>query len=466
MSQMPRIAVGTIQSSVDRRPILWGLLDQFARAGLRVQPFQSQSRLADHDAAATVMRLPSRYLDPWLMSPETCREFLWHGSRTCELALIEGCFEERAALNGDKSPLGRLAEWLDAPRIAIVDAAKFDGCACERPRQPLDGVLLLNVEERSIQSLRTCFESLWGAPLIGVMSPSEELTAAIGALPEGEAPSRELCAALGRQLNLLRPKYLMAIAAERRLPAFETRLFREGDELDGLRAAVACDDAFPSCFPETLDLMELHGASIECFSPLADDGLPEDTNLVLLGDGRIERFVGELASNHCLKHSLQAYVREGGRIYAEGGGLAWLGRQVVLTSREALPMAGVLPTIACRDLGLGTNALGLSGDANAADSSHVRSKPLPVELTLANDAWLGEAGVRLRGYLDDRWRISSATTSAAELADLAEEPERRQDFFRYGQVIGSHVMLHFAAQREFLERLFLPSVEAGLTCRV
>jgi cobyrinic acid a,c-diamide synthase len=440
MSQMPRIAVGTIQENVDRQPALWALYDLLERAEVRVQAFLPQSRFAKHDAATVITGQPYRHLDPWLMSRQTCREFFWHGTRTCDLAVVEGHF---CCRSDSSSGLNWLADTLDAARIGIVDVRRVDGCGIRQRPAALHGLLLTGAPHDEVSRHQTLFESLWGVPVLGALAPAPEQERAIARLSAGEAPSRELCAALGRKLWLLSPERLLGLADQRRLPAFETRLFREGDELAGLNAAVACDAAFHSCFPETLDLMELHGANVRDFSPLADDGLPEDTNLVLVGSGRVDRFAEELAANHCLKHSLLAYVREGGRIYAEGGGVAWLGRQVVLDGGVHFPMSGVLPTIAFHD-------------------SSAEREPPGAELTLAGNGWLGEAGVRLRGYLDAPWRLGAVDS----LVSLAREAERRSDLVGRAQVIGSRLTIHFAAQAEFLERLFRPAVEAGLPCRV
>ncbi len=52
------------------------------------------------------------------------------------------------------------------------------------------------------------------------------------------------------------------------------------------------DDAFHCYFPDTLDLLELRGATVCDFSPLRDERLPVDTDIVYFGCGRPDLFAG------------------------------------------------------------------------------------------------------------------------------------------------------------------------------
>ena len=72
----------------------------------------------------------------------------------------------------------------------------------------------------------------------------------------------------------------------------------------------------------------MRGAVVVDFSPLRDERLPEGTDIVYLGCGHPEVYAAELSANHCMKLSLRNHIRSGGRIYAEGGGLAYLCQQM------------------------------------------------------------------------------------------------------------------------------------------
>ena len=208
-------------------------------------------------------------------------------------------------------------------------------------------------------------------------------------------PPRDLCQKLGDHLlSFLRPSQLLELAcrnpwppvAERSCVA-ETcgraapRSCRDDatwKSPEDMTVAVAYDDAFGGYFPDVLDALEQRGVAVQDFSPLRDEALPADADVVYIGCGRPDLHLRELANNHCLMMALRDHVCAGKRIYAEGGGLAYLCQQVSLPSGEQVPMAGILPA--------------------TARLAPIDGPPKPVELTLADDFWLGDRGQRVRGY--------------------------------------------------------------------
>jgi len=107
--------------------------------------------------------------------------------------------------------------------------------------------------------------------------------------------------------------------------------------------AVAYDDAFNFYYPENLELLEEHGAQVVPFSPLEDDHLPLDAAGIYLGGGFPEVFVEPLAKNRSMAESIQRAYRSGIPIYAECGGLMYLGRSLRTDSGAIERMAGVIP---------------------------------------------------------------------------------------------------------------------------
>jgi cobyrinic acid a,c-diamide synthase len=204
-----------------------------------------------------------------------------------------------------------------------------------------------------------------------------------------------------------------------------------------LKVAVAYDDAFHCYFPDTLDLLEARGATVCDFSPLREDSLPDDVDVVYLGCGCPEKFADALSENHCMKQSLRSYVETGGRVYAEGGGLAYLCQQMVLPTGRRLPMVGAVPAIAVR--------------------SPQPQRPQPAEVTLRDDNWLAERGSRFRGYLNSNWRIQSV----GPLLGLAKEEALHTSLVGWQRVIGSRLHLNFAAHPAFLRRFFQPVAPVG-----
>jgi cobyrinic acid a,c-diamide synthase len=255
----------------------------------------------------------------------------------------------------------------------------------------------------------------------------------ISQLALGEIPAKRLCRSLGdallRRLDL---ESLMTIATSRESPPVCTCHFEPCQKLAEVTVAVAYDEAFYCYFPDTLDLLELQGATIKTFSPLRDEQLPPDTSVVYIGCGHPEQWLEPLAENQCIWSALRKHVIAGGRLYAEGGGLAYLCEGIELADGSLRPMVGVLPAV--------------------ARHVSVAAKPRPVELTLAQGNWLGEGWSRLRGYLHNRWDLQPT----GPLRCYAAQEGHELDIVGHRQAIGSRIHLNFAAQPEFLRAFFSP----------
>ena len=133
--------------------------------------------------------------------------------------------------------------------------------------------------------------------------------------------------------------------------------------------------------------------------------------------------------------ALRTHLCAGRRVYGEGGGAAYLCRQMETPSGEIKRMAGILPAVA-----------------------RLVRKPaaaVPVEVRLARSTWLGREGARLRGYHNPNWRFEPFDDAAL----LLEEPEHRCDLISACQTVGSLIHLDFAADADCLDRFFDPEPE-------
>lgn len=109
-----------------------------------------------------------------------------------------------------------------------------------------------------------------------------------------------------------------------------------------IKIAVARDPAFCFTYRENISRLKSLG-EITYFSPLYGSELPE-ADLVYLPGGYPEQFARQLHRRYKMMEELKNYVENGGKIWAEGGGMVFLGR--TLKSREngtAYPMSNVLP---------------------------------------------------------------------------------------------------------------------------
>ncbi len=430
MLPLPRVAVGAVEPGGSYRPVLWALVDALRRQGLHIQPFYSAAYFSEHRAAAAFFGACPRHLDAWLMTPEMCREWFIRGASSADLSVIDGEFHDRAT-GCPEGRLETLCEWLDLPRLAVLDASRL-GDALPPPPAKIDGVLIDLVEDATQLARRMIqIETEWEVPVLGSLESLPSLRAELERVKPGGRPPQELCRALGnRLLRNGEPERVVEIATRRPATWEHPHLFNKDKDPPpaNIVVALAYDDAMNCYFPDTLDLLELRGARIVDFSPLRDGSLPE-ADLVYLGCGPSEQFGPELAANECMRLALRNHLRNGGRIYSEGGGMAYL-CQAMETAAGSFRMVGILPA--------------------TARLTETEAPPCPVDLAITEPCWLGPPGTPLKGYLDGRWQLRpegtliSCTTSSDAPCALAKA----------GRAIGSRVQLDFGAQPHLLSTFF------------
>ncbi|HEX4143292.1 MAG TPA: hypothetical protein VHY91_07060 [Pirellulales bacterium] len=436
MSRLPRVAVGTITAEADATALIWGLSAALEACGQHVQTFRARACFAALDGAVVISGRATRHLDSWLLTPDACRQALLRGTADDRLAIVEGEFgssdlaPQTAQAAGGQLDL--ICQWLDLPRLAVVDVSRLDGCRV--PGRPVaDGLLLDRVpSEAKFYRVQTLLESLWGIPVYGGMEDAEALRGAIAALSPGERPARWLGEALGNALaRMSNVDRIRRLADSRAFPYRREPTPTATQHWSPLRVAIAWDDAFHCYYPETLELLESRGATLRDFSPLGDERLPEGTDIVYFGCGHPQRFAQALSENQCLASALRQHVCNGLRVYAEGGGLAYLCEQIELADGRRFSMAGVLPAV--------------------ARENRQRPTPLPHTVELRHSNWLGSAGTRLRGYLNQRWSI--LPTGPLRVDD---ESMGQLNVVGRHQAIGSRVHLDFATDTAAADRFFAP----------
>jgi cobyrinic acid a,c-diamide synthase len=451
MSGLPRLAIGSVSKETDYRPALWAVIDALDRQGVRIQSFLPRSCLAEVEAASVITGVAPRHLDSWLMSRDFCLQTFFRVARQSDLAIVEGDLTGMSA-HEPGGQLETLCDWLALPRLGIWNVRGQADCHLSTRRPTADALILDGISNPSdFYRLQTMIESLWGLPVLGALEDLPDVREAIGQLTPCEKPPRDLCSCLGDNLlQYVRPAALLELAQRCKLPGFERaegiaapefgELASCSEHLRGLAGAgrtrltvaVAYDEIFRGYFPDTLDALEQLGATVRDFSPLHDESLPADCDLVYIGCGKPQARAAELSGNHCLHAALREHVCSGRRIYAEGGGLAFLCQHLVMPDGHRAPMAGVLPA--------------------AAHLSRKHQAPRPIELTLGGNRWLGQQGQRLRGYLNENWRLEPS----GSLSSCAAEPENCYDLVERHQAIGSRVHFDLAAQPSLLESFLQP----------
>jgi cobyrinic acid a,c-diamide synthase len=414
-------------------------MEALHQRGVQVQSFLSRACFPGYPGAASITGLSARHLDSWLMSPETCREAFVRGAQSADLALVEGRFQPAPGENEPGGRLEPLCQWLDLPRLVVVDVSSLAQCRLPQRVPEVDGVLLDGVAgPEHTARLATEFEAIWGVPVLGALEAMPRLRRQIQSIPKGNRLPREICHALGVGIaKYWKPERLLEIACRRDFPLTGLRSQNVGSRCRKLTVAIAFDEAFNCYFPDTLELLEQQGASVVDFSPLRDENLPPQVDVVYFGCGHPERYASALSENHCMMAALRSHLCAGRRVYAEGGGAAYLCQQMETPEGQRKRMAGILPAI--------------------ARLAKCPRPAQPIELTVSRSNWLCDKGTRLRGYRNSLWHFEPIGV----LGGFVTEPGHENTMAGSFHSVMSLVHLSFAAQPRCIDHFFLPRTALG-----
>ena len=446
---MIRILIGAATSGSGKTTFTMGLLRALTRRGLRVQPFKCGPDYIDTQFHSIAAGAESVNLDTWMASAQHVREVFARYSAGADAAVIEGVMGLFDGYDRMRGSSAEIAALLDVPVLLVVNArstaysvaALLHGFRSFRPDVRIAGVVFNQVASESHYAfLRDAaadagVRSLgWIPRTEGIEVPSRHLGLTIGL-------EQEISALADRAADLIEhngdgsPCVMSAIFRELfgisvsettdlsgpipptpfgrgPLPFTATRASRVSDtdtpkssvqsgsltqgEPSPMCFAVARDRAFNFAYRENLDRLAQMG-QVVYFSPLAGDELPKDVDLVYLPGGYPELFASQLALNRMLASQLVQYAENGGRIFAECGGMMYLGKSLTDQDGKVWPMAGVLPiecTMQGARLHLGYRSMEINGKVFKGHEFHyskiVQKGTVPFCIILAQSNAKGE----------------------------------------------------------------------------
>jgi cobyrinic acid a,c-diamide synthase len=442
-----RLVIAGAASGVGKTTVACALLAGVRARGLRVQPFKAGPDYIDpgyHEAAAG---LPSRTLDSFLLPPDVLRGLFADAARRADIAVVEGMmglFDGRDGLS-ETGSTAEIAKLLGAPVIVVLDVAAAArsagaialGCARFDPALAVVGFVLNKVAgETHARWAREAVELATGLPVLGAIPLDPRL-----ALPErhlGLVPIAE------RALTPTDVDHLAQVAEQRldldRMLALADRPWSAGPGPEGLSPdasaarvpiAIARDEAFHFYYPDSLELLERSGAELVPFSPLRDRALPRGVRGAYIGGGFPELFAGALADNREMHASLRTAAARDVVLYAECGGLMYVGETLTDLDGRAHRMVGLVPARSemTRDrLTLGYRT-----------ARALRASPL-----------LGEGEV-VRGH-EFHWSTLAAKPARSASAYAFTERPGQVEGFAADRLLASYLHLHFGTRPEMARR--------------
>ena len=381
----PRLVVAGTHSGVGKTTVASGLMAAFARRGLRVASAKVGPDFIDPGYHALATGRPGRNLDAWMCGPDAIAPLAGRAGHGADLLVVEGVMGMFDGANdGGPSSTADVAALLDAPIVLVVDgsgmsqsiAALVHGFATFDHRVRVAGVVCNRVGwSHHVELLRRALEPL-GIPVLGALTLDDAFTwrdRHLGLVPVVEQPEQvrraldRLATAITETCDLDAIARVAQEAPDRSVPDVALP-----EPVGPARLAVATGRAFSFSYEDNLEALRAAGAELVPFDPCEDSRLPADCTGIVAGGGFPEVYGDALAANAPLLADVRRVVRDGAVVWAECGGLLWLGKAL-----DGKPMAGVVPTTATM-----TSRLTLG-------YRHVR--------TTARSP-LGPAGTELRGH--------------------------------------------------------------------
>lgn len=356
---MKALLIAGTNSGSGKTTLTLGLLRALCRRQLSVQPFKVGPDYIDTAWHSKVAGVPSHNLDMFMLNEFTLNALFNQQAQYSDIAVIEGVmglFDGYGTDPYDCSSAG-VAKTLRCPVILTVDgkamstsaAAIVTGFQQFGKEINIAGVIFNNVNsDKHYQLLKHAVETHCQIPVFGRLPklPTIELPSRhLGLMTAQESQHAdrqwdELADAVEEFIDI---DALLEIAQlDERTEAFDSIYKAIEGQGEGLTVAVAMDKAFNFYYQANLDLLASSGAKIVYFSPLSDEQLPQ-CDLVYIGGGYPELYAEQLSKNTSMLKSIFAAHQNNIPIYAECGGLMYLGTSLSDCDDHLYTMVGILP---------------------------------------------------------------------------------------------------------------------------
>jgi len=353
------IVIAGTTSGVGKTTIATGLMGVLTSYGLKVQPFKTGPDYIDPSYHTWVTGTTSRNLDTWMLTHDAVAELFNRAMVGKDIAVIEGVmglYDGQSSVNDDGST-AELAKLLQTPVILVMDsrkgarslAAMAAGYQAFDNRLHLGGVILNGIG--SAEHLKICQESIehyTGIKVLGYLPKRDDLSLPeryMGLIPtvEGIANKEFLQLLIAQCKATLNIPQIINLSEQATYPNIEPILFPEIPKSPITKIAVAKDKAFSFYYQDSLDLIEAWGAELIPFSPIQDTRLPKGISGLYIGGGFPELYAADLAKNKPIKQAIKIAAKQGMPVYAECGGLMYLGNSIRDLDGNEHPMVGAIP---------------------------------------------------------------------------------------------------------------------------
>jgi cobyrinic acid a,c-diamide synthase len=362
----PGLVVAALRGGSGKTILSIGIIAALQARGLAVSPFKKGPDYIDAGWLALAAGRPCYNLDTFLIESSRIVHSYRQYMSGQDIAVIEGNRGLYDCINtAGRTSTAELAKLLSLPVFLCLDctkstrtqAAVVSGLAQFDPDVKIGGVILNRVAGSRHESiLRASIEEHCRIPVVGAIPklhghhfperhmglvPTIEHDWAADAIESARDMAEkhidlDLVVDTARAVHRKQKKETREQTAEASAAPMNTKRRKP-------RIGVIRDSAFQFYYAENLEALTDGGAELVFTSPLKKERLP-DIDALYIGGGFPETHAAALAENHAYREQLRNLADAGLPIYAECGGLMYLGQELFLGG-ATYPMTGVFPIV-------------------------------------------------------------------------------------------------------------------------
>ncbi len=324
----------------------------------RIQPFKKGPDYIDPLWLGHAAGKPCYNLDFNTQNPAQIRRFFARRSRAADGVIVEGNkgLYDGVSVDGRNSNAA-LAKLLGLPVVLVLDTAGMTrgiaplllGYRQFDPHIDFRGIILNRVSgSRHEQKLRSSVEAHTDFTVAGVIGNDDRLRIRerhLGLTPVNETDRME------SRIREIREVVAAGVDVDRLFPS--PPVFRRrgcgksaarvtGHKSSDVRIGVPQDAAFGFYYADDIRAFADEGAEIVRFSTMEDEAIPQGVDGLFIGGGFPEVHAQALGNNAAMRQSILHFINAGGPVYAECGGLMYLGNSIRWNGRQTA-MVGALP---------------------------------------------------------------------------------------------------------------------------
>ena len=351
---MKKLLIAGVASGVGKTTISLGIMKALQVRGFKVQPYKVGPDYIDTAYHTEVTGRASRNLDLYMLEEEQVKYLFNRSMQEADIAVVEGvmglydgkgsCIDECSSASVAKLLKLPVILVIDAKAMAASSAAMVLGYKMIDPEVNIVGVIANGVKTESHFNLvKASIEKYCHIPVIGYLPPEDIFSLPsrhLGLVPSEELEALEekmqpLAKAVEKYINL---DLLLQLAESEEVTSTFQPTIKQERSLKIM--AVAYDEAFHFYYQDNLQLLEDLEIKLIYFSPLSDKIIPK-CDLIYIGGGFPEVFAADLEANKAMRRALREAHDNNIPIYAECGGLMYLGERLIDYEGKSYEMVGV-----------------------------------------------------------------------------------------------------------------------------